>query len=155
MRDVWKQTRSHMIFSLFLCVSAPLRLISSRLLRLGTIPTSPRTQVGRQIDSVTGAAHTYLAGRGSQDLTNGSSWLVTGMVQQRRLIGGANRNFPHPFWHFGEKSLLQINGLLGLLSDFGRFWGYQTLPNFTIFDQKWVANGLEQADKGQSTGGLS
>jgi len=76
------------------------------------------------------------------------------MVKLRKLIGGIVANFPLAFCHFGVKPLLQTNGLLGSLSVFGRFLGYQIVPNFTIFDQKRAANAPEQADKGWLTGGF-
>jgi len=56
------------------------------------------------------------------------------------------RHFHHPFCHFGRKPVLQTNGLLGLVSVFGRFWGYQILPNFTIFYQKCVAKGVRRQE---------
>ncbi|MGO9270334.1 MAG: hypothetical protein ACLQOO_08805, partial [Terriglobia bacterium] len=65
---------------------------------------------------------------------------------------GANRHFHHPFCHFGRKPVLQTNGLLGLVSVFGRFWGYQILPNFTNSYQKCVAKGVRRGSKRQSTG---
>ena len=81
--------------------------------------------------------------------------MVTLVVQQRKLIGGVYRHFPHPFCHFGAKAVLQANGLLGLVSVFGRFWGYQILPNFTNFYQKCVAKGVRTGSKRQLTGGFS
>ncbi len=78
--------------------------------------------------------------------------MVTTMVKPRTLIGGVTSNFHHPRFQFGRKPVLQINGLLGLVSVFGRFLGYQIVPNFTIFYQKRAANALEEADKGQLTG---
>ena len=82
-------------------------------------------------------------------------WLITDMVQLRKLIGGIVANFPLAFCHFGVKPLLQTNGLLGSLSDFGRFFGYQILPNFSNFCQKRVAKGVRTGSKRQSTGGFS
>jgi len=81
--------------------------------------------------------------------------MVTLMVRPRRLIGGANRHFHHPCWHFGAKAVLQTNGLLGLVSVFGHFWGYQILPNFTNFYQKCVAKGVRRGSKRQLKGGFS
>jgi len=76
------------------------------------------------------------------------------MVKLRKLIGGIVANFPLAFSHFGVIRLLQTNGLLGSLSDFGRFWGYQIVPNPTNSHQKRAANGLEQAVMGGLTGGF-
>ena len=73
------------------------------------------------------------------------------MVKLRKLIWGVNRHFPHPCHGFCGSPVLQTNGLLALMSVFGRFLGYQIVPNFTNFYQKCVAKGLEQADKGWLT----
>ncbi len=81
--------------------------------------------------------------------------VVTDVVKLRTLIGGANRHFPHPYCHFGAKAVLQTNGLLGLVSAFGRFWGYQILPNFTNFYQKCVAKRGRRGSKRQLTRGFS
>ena len=69
--------------------------------------------------------------------------MVTVMVQQGKLTGNVNRHFHHPSCHFGGKRVLQTNGLLERVAVFGRFLGYQFLPNFTNFDQKRAANGYE------------
>ncbi len=62
-------------------------------------------------------------------------WLVTDMVKLRKLSRGVSRHFPHPFWHFGENLLLKTNMLSEQVSAFGRFWGYQIVPNSTNFYQ--------------------
>src|SRR5271157_1922277 len=94
--------------------------------------------------------------KGGEPLMGGaqpvSRFMVTTMVKPRTLIGGVTSNFHHPRFQFGRKPVLQINGLLGLVSVFGRFLGYQIVPNFTIFYQERAANALEEADKGQLTG---
>ena len=113
----------------------------------GSGPNERGAQISRQAESITRAPHAYLPSCGHR-ISRAGRWLVTDMVQQRKLTEGPERHFPHPFCHFGEKSLLQTRGLLGLLSDFGRFWGYQILPNFTNFYQKRAANGPEEALKG-------
>src|SRR5208282_1777641 len=77
------------------------------------------------------------------------------MVQQRKLIGGINRHFHHPWCHFGAKPVLQTNGLSERVSVFGHFMGYQILPNFTNFYQKCVAKGGRRGSKRQLTGGFS
>ncbi len=61
--------------------------------------------------------------------------MVTGMVQQREVTSGINRNFHHPLPDFFVKPLLQTNGLVGSLSVFGHFFAYQILPSFTKFYQ--------------------
>jgi len=80
--------------------------------------------------------------------------MIMDMVQQRKLRGEVKRHFPHPFCHFGEKSLLQTNGLLGLVSVFGRFLAYQILPNFTNFYQKCVAKRGRRGSKRPLTRGF-
>jgi len=72
-----------------------------------------------------------------------SRFMVTLMVQERKLTGGVMRHFPHPSCHFGAKALLQTSGLSEQVAVFGHFLGYQILPNFTNFDQKRAANGSE------------
>ncbi len=64
-----------------------------------------------------------------------SRFMVTTMVKPRTLIGGVKSNFHHPCFQFGGKPLLQTNGLLGLVSVFGRFLGCQILPDLTNFYQ--------------------
>ncbi len=81
--------------------------------------------------------------------------IVTGVVELRNLIGGVNRNFPHPSCRFCAKAVVQTNGLLGLVSAFGRFWAYQILPNFTNFYQKRVAKGVRRGSKRQLTRAFS
>ena len=93
-----------------------------------------------------------ICGRRVHRISKAGSLLVTDVVELIKLIGGIVANFPLAFCHFGVKALLQTNGLLGLVSVFGRFWGYQIVPNFTIFDQKRAAKGREQPVKGQLTG---
>jgi len=70
-------------------------------------------------------------------------FMVTVMVEQRKLIVGVSRHFPHPSATLATKPVLQINGLSETVSVFGRFLDYQILPNFTNFDQKRAANGQE------------
>ncbi len=72
-----------------------------------------------------------------------SRFMITLMVERRKLIGRVMRHFPHPWCHFGTRPVLQKKGLFETVSVFGRFWGYQVLPNFTIFYQKRAANGHE------------
>ena len=81
--------------------------------------------------------------------------MVTDMVRLRKLIGGVNRHFPHPCHGFGGKPVLKTNGLLALMSVFGRFLGYQIVPNFTNFYQKCVAKGVRRGSKRQLTRGFS
>ncbi len=50
---------------------------------------------------------------------------------------------------------MQTNGLLGSMSVFGRFLGYQILPIFTNFYQKCVAKGVRRGSKRQLTRGIS
>ncbi len=79
----------------------------------------------------------------------------TDMVELRKVPQRVNRHFHHPSRGFGGKPLLQTNGLLERVSAFGRFWGYQILPNFTNFYQKCVAKGVRRGSKRQLTGGFS
>ncbi len=84
-------------------------------------------------------------------------WLIvmsTDVVELRKLIGGVKRHFPHPFCHFGAKSVLQTSGLSERVSVFGRFMAHQILPNFTSFYQKCAAKGGRRGSKRQLTGGL-
>jgi len=81
--------------------------------------------------------------------------MVTVMVQPRKLIGGVVRHFPHPLCHFGAKPALQTKWLSELVSVFGRFWGYQILPNFTSFYQKCVAKWVRRGSKRHLTWGSS
>ncbi len=80
--------------------------------------------------------------------------IVTGVVGLRNLIGGVNRNFPHPSCRPCAKAVVQTNGLLGLVSAFGRFWAYQILPNFTNSYQECVAKGVRRGSKRQLTRGF-
>ncbi len=79
-------------------------------------------------------------------------WLIvmsTDVVELRKLIGGVKRHFPHPFCHFGAKSVLQTSGLSERVSVFGRFMAHQILPNFTSFYQKCAAKGGRRGSKRQ------
>ncbi len=80
--------------------------------------------------------------------------MVTIMVQERKLIGGVMLHFPHPSCHFGGKRVLQTSRLSERVSVFGRFWGYQIVPNFTNFYQKCVAKRVRRGSKRQLTGGF-
>src|SRR5208282_5912868 len=80
--------------------------------------------------------------------------MVTLMVHERKLTGGVMRHFHHPWCHFGAKPVLQTNGISERVSVFGRFWGYQILPNFTNFYQKCVVKGARRGSKRQLRGGL-
>ncbi len=111
------------------------------------------TPIGRQAESITRAPQRICRQAVSASHER-AGWLVTDMVKLRKLIGGIVANFPLAFCHFGVKPLLQTNGLLGLVSFFGRFWGYQIVPNLTNSYQKRAASGLEQAVKGELTGGF-
>ena len=62
-------------------------------------------------------------------------WLVTDMGILRKLTNGINRHFPLWKSHFCEESVLQTKRLLEAVSVFGRFLGYQIVPNFTNFYQ--------------------
>jgi len=81
-----------------------------------------------------------------------SRFIVRPMVQQRKLIGEVSRHFHHPSSHFRGKPVLQTNGLLCSLSVFGRFWGYQILPNFTNFYQFLPRTCSERPRTGVQTG---
>jgi hypothetical protein len=74
---------------------------------------------------------------------------VTDMVELRKLTRGGNCHFPLWISDFGGEPVLQTSGLLALMSVFGRFLGYQIVPNFTNFCQNWCseggAKGLEEA----------
>jgi len=110
------------------------------------MPTSAEPKLAGRPKTSPEQPHTYAGGR-SPDLRE-DGWLVTDMVELRKLTGGIVANFPLAFFHFAVKPLLQTNGLLGSPSVFGRFWGYQISPNFTNSYQKRAANALEGADKG-------
>ncbi len=105
-------------------------------LRLGSHPNHPNgrpeQQIGRQAESITRAAHTYLP-VGGHRISRAGRWLVTDMVKLRKLIGGIVANFPLAFCHLGVKPSLQTNGLSERVSVSGRFWGYKSVPNFDIF----------------------
>ncbi len=98
-------------------------------------------------EGITRAPHTYLPAGGHR-ISPAGRWLVTDMVKPRKLMEAFDRHFPHPSATQARRPLLQAKGLLERVSVFGRFLGYQILPNFTNFYQKRAANGLEQADKG-------
>src|SRR5271157_6235932 len=72
--------------------------------------------------------------------------MVTDMVKLRKLTKGGNCHLSLWKSYPGGKSVLQTKRLLGMVSVFGRFWGYQIVPNFTNFYQRRAANALEQAD---------
>ncbi len=81
-----------------------------------------------------GAGHWRADGKGATDWgTRGDRFMVIAMVQQRKAIGGINCQFPPPLCRLAAKPALQTNGLLEAVSVFGRFLGYQILPNFTKF----------------------
>jgi len=84
-----------------------------------------------------------------------SRFMVTLMVQERKLTGEVMRHFHHPSRHFGAKPVLQTSGLSEQVSFFGRFLAYQILPNFTNFYQKCVAKGVRRGSKRQLTTGFS
>ena len=94
------------------------------------------------------APHTYLP-VGGHRISRAGRWLVTDMVKPIKLTQRVNRHFPHPYHGFGGKPVLQTNGLFERVSAFGRFWGYQILPNFTNFYQKCVAKGGRRGSKRQ------
>ncbi len=122
---------------------------TGQALRLGSHPNERRTQIGHQAESITSAPQQGLAGRRSDDFTSGSaSCIGTNMVELRKLTRGDLRHFHHPYHGFAGKPVLKTNWLSERVSVFGRFLGYQILPNFTNFYQKRAANGREQADKG-------
>ncbi len=72
-----------------------------------------------------------------------SRFMITVMVEQRKLTGDLITHFPDP----GGEPVLQTKGVIGNEGRFEAFFGYQILPNFTIFDQKRAANGLKHAKK--------
>src|SRR5271157_3408215 len=72
--------------------------------------------------------------------------MVTDMVKLRKLTKGGNCHLSLWKSYPGGKSVLQTKRLLEMVSVFGRFWGYQIVPNFTKFYQKRATNALEQAD---------
>ncbi len=78
--------------------------------------------------------------------------MVTDMVRLRKLTQGGNCQLSLWKSDLGGKPVLKTKLLLEMVSVFGRFWGYQIVPNFTNFYQKRATNALEQADKGQLTG---
>ncbi len=80
--------------------------------------------------------------------------MVTYVVKPRKLTRGFNRHFPPPWCHLGAKPVLQTKWLLERVSVFGRFLGYQIVPNFTIFYQKRAAKGVRTGSKRQLTGGF-
>ncbi len=79
----------------------------------------------------------------------------TDMAKLRKLTRGFNYPLSPPIRDFGGKPVLQTNGLSERMSVIGRFWGYQILPNFTIFYQKCVAKGVRTGSKRQLTRGFS
>ncbi len=117
-------------------------------LRLGSHPNERRPKIGRQPESITRAPHTYLP-VGGHRISRAGRWLVTDMVKPIKLTQRVNRHFPHPYHGFGGNPVLQTNGLFERVSAFGRFWGYQILPNFTNFYQKCVAKGGRRGSKRQ------
>jgi len=104
-----------------------------------------RPQTGRRRRPPKRPTHLPASGR---KISRAGRRLVTGMVKLRKLIQGDNRNFPLWKSDFGDEAVLQTNGLSDQVSVFGRFGGYQIVPNFTNFYQKRAANRLEQGDKG-------
>ena len=74
--------------------------------------------------------------------------MVIDMVKLRKLTQGGNCHLSLWKSYPGGKSVLQTNRLLEMVSVFGRFWGYQIVPNFTNFYQTRATNALKQADKG-------
>ncbi len=123
----------------------------------GSHPNEPRThKLAGRPGSITGALQHGFVVKQPEDFTSGpASWLVTDMVKLRKLIGGDLRHFHHPYHGLGGKAVLQTNGLSEQVSVFGRFWGYQILPNFTNFYQKCVAKGVRRGSKRQLTRGFS
>ncbi|MGO9268884.1 MAG: hypothetical protein ACLQOO_01250 [Terriglobia bacterium] len=67
-------------------------------------------------------------------------WLL---AKFRRRIGEGLLNLKDLLTAFPPR----LKGLFGNEPFWGRFFGYQIAPNFTIFDQKRAANGLEQGTK--------
>jgi len=80
--------------------------------------------------------------------------IVIDMVQLRTLTSGDHTHFPLWISDLGGEPALQTNGLSEWLSVFGRFWGYQILPNFTNFYQKCVAKGVRRGSKRHLTRGF-
>jgi hypothetical protein len=62
--------------------------------------------------------------------------MVTDMVKLRKLTQNLIANFPCGYLDSWGEMVLQTNGLLETVSVFGRFLGYQIVPNFTNSDQK-------------------
>ncbi len=132
MRKVWKQTTSHVIFSLFLCVSAPLCLTPSQLLRLGSHPNELRTQSGRQAKALPDRPHLF-AGRRPRE-SGSVSWFVTDMVKPRTLTSDFVTHFPCGFWDFAESQYCKQMGYWRQCPFPDVFWptkSYQILPIFT------------------------
>ena len=110
------------------------------------MPTSAEPKLAGRPKTSPEQPHTYAGGR-SPDLRE-DGWLVTDMVELRKLTMRINRHFPLWISDHGGKPVLQTSGLSEAVSVFGRFWGYQISPNFTNSYQKRAANALEGADKG-------
>lgn len=71
--------------------------------------------------------------------------MVTEMVERRKLTGELIAISPDP----SAQSGVANKGEVGNSVRFRTFLGQKIVPSFTIFCQKRVPNGLEQAVKGQ------
>ncbi len=128
---------------------------TGQVLRLREPSQRAPKQIGRQAESITRTPQHGFAGRRSEDFTSGTaSCMVTDMVKLRKLTQGGDRHFPLWKSDSSGEPVLQTSGLLERVSVFGRFLGYQIVPNFTNFYQKRAAKGVRTGSKRQLTGGF-